>query len=112
MVHYGTTKTALLGLSRGLAESLRDSGVTVNAFLPGPTKERPDDALTPDGSDRSASEFSSNEAAIFAVLPSLLGRFISPTEIASVAAFLASAEASAVTGAAVRVDGGIVRSIL
>jgi NAD(P)-dependent dehydrogenase (short-subunit alcohol dehydrogenase family) len=112
MVHYGTTKSALLGLSRGLAESLRSSGVTVNAFLPGPTRERPDDALTPDGSDGSAEEFTRQEAEIFAGLPSLLERFISPTEIAAVVAFLASPEASAVTGTAVRIDGGIVRSIL
>ena len=112
MVHYGTTKTALLGLSRGLAETLRGSGVTVNAFLPGPTRERPDDALTPDGSDGSAEEFSRQEAEIFAGLPSLLERFISPTEIANVVTFLASPEASAVTGTAVRVDGGIVRSIM
>jgi NAD(P)-dependent dehydrogenase (short-subunit alcohol dehydrogenase family) len=112
MVHYGTTKTALLGLSRGLAESLRGSGVTVNAFLPGPTRERPDDALTPATSERSAEEFSRREEEIFAGLPSLLERFISPTEIAGVVAFLASPEASAVTGTAVRIDGGIVRSIL
>jgi NAD(P)-dependent dehydrogenase (short-subunit alcohol dehydrogenase family) len=114
MVHYGATKTALLGLSRGLAESVADRGVTVNAFIPGPTlTERTDDFMRRNFAE-SGKTFEEAEKETFQTyLPtSLLKRFIKPKEVADLVVFLASEQASAITGAALRVDGGIVRSIL
>jgi NAD(P)-dependent dehydrogenase (short-subunit alcohol dehydrogenase family) len=112
MAHYGATKAALLGLSRGLAENLARTGVTVNCFLPGPTRERTGASVgalvAPSG--RSVEEL---EEEIFADLPSsLIGRFIDPVEVADLVIFLASDHAAAITGAALRIDGGIVRFIV
>jgi NAD(P)-dependent dehydrogenase (short-subunit alcohol dehydrogenase family) len=113
MVHYGATKAALIGLSRGLAESLGGSRVTVNAFIPGPTlTERSHDFM--DKAAQSAGKsLQQMEAELFTTsLPtSLLQRFIQPAEVANLVVFLASEHASALTGAALRVDGGIVRSL-
>jgi NAD(P)-dependent dehydrogenase (short-subunit alcohol dehydrogenase family) len=113
MVHYGATKAALLGLSRGLAESVAGRGVTVNAFIPGPTRERTEAALHGKVASPSGKSFEEAEKEIFAELPSsLIGRFIEPAEVANLVVFLASDQAAAVTGAALRVDGGIVRFIV
>ena len=98
MPHYGATKAAVLGLSRALAESLPASGVTVNAFIPGPTRERPD---------------REQESEIFESLPtSVVQRFVAPSEVADSVLFLASDHAAAITGATLRVDGGIVRFVV
>ncbi|MBI1880023.1 MAG: SDR family oxidoreductase [Chloroflexi bacterium] len=110
MVHYGTTKTALLGLSRGLAESVASSGVTVNAFIPGPTHTEED--FNSRYSQIFGKTFKQLEQEFFPSSTSLLKRFITPTEVANFVVFLASDQASAITGATLRVDGGIIRSIL
>jgi NAD(P)-dependent dehydrogenase (short-subunit alcohol dehydrogenase family) len=114
MIHYGFTKTAQLAISRGLAESTAGTGVTVNAVLPGPTaSEGVSDfvAKLASQANQSASEF---EKFFFEkVRPSsLLKRFETPDEVANMVVYLCSPLASATNGAALRVDGGVVRSIV
>lgn len=114
MIHYGFTKTAQLTISRGLAESTVGTGVTVNAVLPGPTaSEGVTDFVTKLASQTSqtASEF---EKFFFEkVRPSrLLKRFETPEEVANMVVYVCSPLASATNGAALRVDGGVVRSIV
>ena len=112
MIHYGMTKTAQLAVSRGLAESLAGTGITVNSVLPGPTRSRGVedfvDALARDG----GRSFAQVEQEFFEkVRPSsLIRRFATPQEVASMVAYVASPLASATTGAALRVDGGVLRS--
>jgi len=112
MVHYGMTKAAQIAIARGIAESCAGTGITVNSVLPGPTKSRGVgdfvDALAKE-QGKSGAEF---EKEFFAsVRPtSLIKRFASTQEVASMVAYLASPLASATTGAAVRVDGGAVKS--
>jgi len=113
MVHYGMTKTAQLAISRGLAELTAGTGVTVNSVLPGPTasegvKTFVDQLATAKGT--SAKEFE-KEFFTSARGTSLLKRFEQPEEIANMVAFVCSPLASATNGAALRVDGGVVRSI-
>ena len=114
MVHYGATKAAVLGLSRGMAESLAGSGVTVNAFLPGPTRTESTTEYMNELTLSSGKTYEQAERELFtAALPtSVLKRFMTPAEVASLVTFLASQQASAITGAALRVDGGIIRSMM
>jgi NAD(P)-dependent dehydrogenase (short-subunit alcohol dehydrogenase family) len=114
MIHYGTTKTAQLAVARGLAERTRGTGVTVNSVLPGPTaSEGVGDFVRQLAAGRGVS-FEQMEREFFATArpSSLLGRFATPREIANLIVYLASDAASATNGAAVRVDGGVVRSIV
>jgi NAD(P)-dependent dehydrogenase (short-subunit alcohol dehydrogenase family) len=110
MIHYGTTKTAQLALSRGLAESCAGTGVTVNAVLPGPTRSAGVEEFVHQLS--AGQPFEAFEKEFFtSVRPSsLIKRFETPEEIASLVTFACSPLASAITGAALRVDGGVVRS--
>jgi NAD(P)-dependent dehydrogenase (short-subunit alcohol dehydrogenase family) len=110
MIHYGVTKTAQLALSRGLAESCAGTGVTVNAVLPGPTRSAGVEEFVHQLS--AGKPFEAFEKEFFAsVRPSsLLKRFETPNEIAALVTFVCSPLASAITGAALRVDGGVVRS--
>jgi NAD(P)-dependent dehydrogenase (short-subunit alcohol dehydrogenase family) len=112
MIHYGMTKAAQIAVARGIAESVAGTGITVNSVLPGPTKSRGVgdfvESLAKE-QGKSAAEF---EKEFFAhVRPtSLLKRFATPQEVASMVVYLASPLASATTGAAVRVDGGTIKS--
>ena len=114
MVHYGTTKTAQLAVSRGLAETLAGTGVTVNAILPGPTRsEGVGDLFAKIAADKGISQAEVERDFIATHRPtSLIQRLATVDEVANLSVYLASEQASATTGAAVRVDGGVVRSII
>lgn len=112
MIHYGMTKTAQLAVSRGLAEHVAGTGITVNSVLPGPTKSRGVGDFVEGMARSSDKTFEQVEAEFFDhVRPtSLIKRFGTPQEVASLVAYVASPLASATTGAALRVDGGVVKS--
>ena len=112
MIHYGMTKTAQLAVSRGLAEALAGTGITVNAVLPGPTKSRGVGEFVESLGAAQGKSFAEAEKDFFAkVRPtSLIRRFETPREVATMVAYIASPLASATTGAALRVDGGVVKS--
>ncbi|MCP1649618.1 SDR family NAD(P)-dependent oxidoreductase [Pseudomonas nitroreducens] len=110
MIHYGVTKTAQLSLSRGLAETCAGTGVTVNAVLPGPTaSEGVNEFVEKLSGGQPFAEF---EAEFFrsARPSSLLQRFARPEEVANLVVYVCSEASSATNGAALRVDGGVVRS--
>jgi NAD(P)-dependent dehydrogenase (short-subunit alcohol dehydrogenase family) len=114
MIHYGVTKTGQLVVARGLAEMTKGTNVTVNSVLPGPTRSEAivgflqSLATTPDATpERAEKEFFERERPT-----SLIQRMAEDREVASLVAYLASPLAAATNGAAVRVDGGILRGIL
>lgn len=114
MIQYGMTKTAQLAISRGLAETTAGTGVTVNAVLAGPTaSEGANEFLNRVAAsvNKSPQEF---EQEFFRTMrpTSLLRRFARPEEVAAIVTFVCSALSSATNGAALRADGGVVRSIL
>jgi NAD(P)-dependent dehydrogenase (short-subunit alcohol dehydrogenase family) len=110
MIHYGMTKTAQLAVSRGLAETCGGTGVTVNAILPGPTRsDGVDEFITKLSGGQPFAEF---EKEFFKNHrpSSILQRFATPEEIANLVVYVASPLSSATNGAALRVDGGVVRA--
>jgi NAD(P)-dependent dehydrogenase (short-subunit alcohol dehydrogenase family) len=113
MIHYGMTKTAQIAVARGLAESVAGTGVTVNSILPGPTaSEGVTGFLGSMAKQRNLSIAEIEKEFFKSVRPSsLLKRFETPEEIAAVVAFVASAQSAAISGAAVRAEGGVIRSI-
>ncbi|MBV8115209.1 MAG: SDR family oxidoreductase [Silvibacterium sp.] len=114
MVHYGMTKTAQMSIARGIAESFPASGVTVNSVLVGPT-ESEGVATFVENFARQQGKTKEEFAREFfqtARPTSLLKRFITPDEVAAMVVYLCSEAASATTGSAIRVDGGVVRSIV
>jgi NAD(P)-dependent dehydrogenase (short-subunit alcohol dehydrogenase family) len=114
MMHYGMTKTAQLAISRGLAESVAGTGVTVNAVLPGPTRsEGVVEFFAKLARDRGVSEEQMEKEFIATTRPtSLIRRLATVDEVANMVVYVCSPQASATTGAALRVDGGVVRSIV
>jgi hypothetical protein len=114
MIHYGTTKTAQLAVSRGLAELTVGSGVTVNAILPGPTASEGVTEFVDQLSQQAKQSAADFEKQFFEKMrpTSLLKRFASTEEVANLVVYVSSPAASATNGAALRVDGGVVRSIL
>ncbi|GLU45897.1 SDR family NAD(P)-dependent oxidoreductase [Nocardiopsis ansamitocini] len=113
MIHYGVSKTALLGVSRGFAKEAAGTGVTVNSVIAGPTHTGGVEDFVYELVDRDLPwEQAQREFMRLHRPQSLLGRLIEPEEIANLVVYLSSAQASATTGAAVRVDGGYVDSIV
>ncbi|MGA7803028.1 SDR family NAD(P)-dependent oxidoreductase, partial [Bradyrhizobium sp.] len=113
MIHYGTTKTAQLAISRGLAQLTRGTAVTVNAVLPGPTMSDGVETFVQDLARQNGQSL--EEAAANFVKQhrptSLLQRFAGVDEVANMVVYVASNQASATNGAALRVEGGVVNFI-
>ncbi|GII57887.1 oxidoreductase [Planotetraspora thailandica] len=113
MIHYAMTKTAQLALSRGMAQQVAGTGVTVNSVLPGPTLSEGIRKMWADlypGLDPAEQEHRFVSQGRTA--GSLLGRLIRPEEVANLIAYVASDQSSATTGAALSVDGGMIPTIL
>ena len=113
MVHYGVSKAAVQAVARGLAKVLAGSGVTVNSILPGPTRtEGAVEMMRRLAEERGVGVDEMEALFLRENRPStLLGRFADPDEVAAMSVYIASPQASATTGAALRVEGGIVESI-
>jgi NAD(P)-dependent dehydrogenase (short-subunit alcohol dehydrogenase family) len=113
MVHYGMTKTAQLAVARGIAESFPGSGVTVNSVLPGPTESEGVSTFVEALAKQQGKTREDVEREFFehARPSSLIKRFATTDEVAAMVVYLCSEAASATTGASVRVDGGVLRSI-
>lgn len=113
MIHYGMTKTAQLAVARGLAETLAGTNVTVNSVLPGPTSSEGVSTFVTELAQSQRKDVASVERDFFthARPSSIIQRFATPEEVASLIAYVCSTAASATTGAALRVDGGVVRAI-
>ena len=113
MIHYGFTKTANLAISRGLAKRAAGTGVTVNAVLPGPTLSEGVEAMLRSTAEKAGQSI--DEAALAFVNQnrpsSIIRRVATPEEVANMVVYVASPQASATTGAALRVDGGVVDTI-
>jgi len=113
MIHYGMTKTAQLAIARGLAEALAGTGVTVNSVLPGPTSSEGVGQFVTQLARAQGTDLATVERNFFAIArpTSIIRRFATPEEVAAMIVYVCSAQASATTGAALRVDGGVVRAI-
>lgn len=114
MIHYGVSKTAQIAVARGLAETLTGTQVTVNSVLPGPTASEGVSRYIAQAVAASGKDEATLEREFFSTArpSSILQRFAAPAEVASLIAYVCSAKASATTGAALRVDGGVVRAIV
>ena len=112
MIHYGMTKTAQIAVARGLAESLAGTGITVNSILPGPTQSRGVGDFVEQMAQSEGKSLAQFEADFFKTVrpSSLIQRFATTQEVANLVAYVASPLSSATTGAALRVDGGVIKS--
>jgi len=113
MIHYGMTKTAQLAIARGVAETTVGTGVTVNSVLPGPTESEGVAQFVADLAKQRGVDRGQVEAEFFQTArpSSLIRRFATVDEVANMIVYVCSPLASATNGAALRVDGGVVRSI-
>ena len=113
MVHYGVTKAAVIAAARGIAESYPASGVTVNSVLPGPTRSEGFMQMMQNTAKEQGVSVEQAERDMIATArpTSLLGRAATPDEVANMIVYVCSPQASATVGAALRVDGGVVRAI-
>jgi len=114
MIHYGMTKTAQLAIARGIAETTAGTNITVNTVLPGPTSSEGVSRFVEDFATKLKKTREEFEQEFFTTArpTSLLRRFERPEEIGSVVAFVVSPLASAINGATVRADGGVIRAIV
>jgi len=114
MIHYGVTKTAQIAVARGLAETTVGTKITVNSVLPGPTASEGVEQFIKEMAKQSNTNAESVEKELFEKIrpTSLLKRLATSEEVASMVAYVCSPLAAATNGAAHRVDGGVVRSIL
>jgi NAD(P)-dependent dehydrogenase (short-subunit alcohol dehydrogenase family) len=114
MIHYGMTKAAQLAISRGLAIELAATGVTVNTVLPGPTRTENTEKMRAERARAAGMSVPELEKDFFVTFrpTSLIKRFASADEVASLAVYLCSPLASATSGAALRADGGVVNQIM
>lgn len=112
MIHYGMTKAAQIAVARGLAETTAGTAITVNSVLPGPTRSRGVGTFVAEMAAQSGRSAQSVENEFFKTArpTSLLQRFATPEEVAAMVAYVASPLASATNGAALRVDGGTIKS--
>jgi len=113
MIHYGMTKTAQISVARGLAETLAGTGVTVNSVLPGPTASEGVGGFLEQMAKSRGVEVAQIEREFFATArpSSLLRRFETPAEVAALIVYVCGVPSAATNGAALRVDGGVVRAI-
>ncbi|TVT39322.1 SDR family oxidoreductase [Hymenobacter setariae] len=114
MIHYGMTKTAMLAIARGLAELTKGTGVTVNSLVGGPTYSQGVAGVIEHIASAQNQPVAQVKAGLMQTLnpTSLLQRFIEPSELASLVAYLASPLSAAINGAALRADGGVLPTIL
>jgi NAD(P)-dependent dehydrogenase (short-subunit alcohol dehydrogenase family) len=112
MIHYGMTKAAQIAVARGLAEATAGTGITVNSVLPGPTRSRGVGDFVADWAAKSGKSAQTVEDEFFKTArpTSLIKRFATPEEVAAMVTFVASPLSAATNGAALRVDGGVVKS--
>lgn len=113
MIHYGTTKTAQLSISRGIAELTRNTGVTVNTILPGPTRSEGVEEFIKQVAVTKQITPKQAEVEFFQTMrpSSLIQRFADVTEIANLVTYIASPLSSATNGASLRADGGVLKTI-
>jgi NAD(P)-dependent dehydrogenase (short-subunit alcohol dehydrogenase family) len=114
MIHYGMTKTAQVAIARGLAETVAGTNITVNSVLPGPTRSEGVEKFIQQMGAKPGADTSAFENEFFKTIrpSSLLKRFETVDEVANMIVYLCSPLASGTTGAALRVEGGVVRAIL
>jgi NAD(P)-dependent dehydrogenase (short-subunit alcohol dehydrogenase family) len=112
MIHYGMTKAAQIAVARGLAEATAGTGITVNSVLPGPTRSRGVGDFVADWAAKTGKSAQTVEDEFFKTArpTSLIKRFATPEEVAAMVTFVASPQSAATNGAALRVDGGVVKS--
>jgi NAD(P)-dependent dehydrogenase (short-subunit alcohol dehydrogenase family) len=110
-IHYGMTKAAQIAVARGLAEATAETGITVNSVLPGPTRTEAADRFLRAQAESEADERAVERQFFVNARPtSLIKRFADPAEVAAMVVYVSSPRASATTGAALRVDGGTIKS--
>jgi NAD(P)-dependent dehydrogenase (short-subunit alcohol dehydrogenase family) len=114
MIHYGMTKTAQVTIARGLAETVAGTNITVNSVLPGPTRSEGVETFIQKMGAKPGADTAAFENDFFKTIrpTSLLKRFETVDEVANMIVYLCSPLASGTTGAALRVEGGVVRAIL